>query len=135
VKQTVLVLALLSTAAFAQDKAKAPEPPKTPPAATAPAAPKPDTVSPKETVDSLKLQLALERQKAVQQQAQDLQTQAMQSIEPKMQPLRNEFMEQSKVAADEMEKVRKENNFGPDVNLDQNLNSPTFGKWVKTEKK
>lgn len=110
-------------------KAK-PAPTPAPPAA-APAPPPADIVTPKESVDSLKLQLAMEKQKRVQTDAQALQQQAAQAIEPRMVPLRAEYQEQLKVAQEEEQKVRKENGWGPDIVLDQAIGSTTYGQWVK----
>lgn len=95
----------------------------------------PDTVTPKESTDTLKLELALEKEKDIQLQASALQSQAMQQIEPQVAPLRTEYAKQDEIVKDEMEKVKKAEGYGPDTNLDRNPNSPTFGKWVKAAPK
>lgn len=117
--------------AVPQAPAATPAPAPTPEPAKPAAAPPPDTVTPKESVDSLKLQLALEKQKSVQDQAQALQQQAMQAIEPRMVPLRNEYQKQLAAAKAAEDVVRKENGWGPDINLDSTLGSPNFGLWIK----
>lgn len=116
-------------------KAKPAPPASTPPAAKPADAPKPvptaDVVVPKESVDSLKLQLAMEKEKSIQEQAQSLQQQAMQAIEPRMVPLRADYQAQLKAATEEEDKVRKENGWGPDIVLDQSIGSSTYGMWIK----
>ena len=130
-KAIPLIFILLCATAVSPAQTKPSAPAK--PAPAVPAAPKPpDTVQPKESVASLKLALALEKQKGVQDQAQALQQQAMQAIEPRMVPLRAEFQNQTKIATEEEQAVRRENGWGPDIVLDQNLTSPTFGQWIKS---
>lgn len=133
--RSIAIIVLCALSASAQShKPKAAAPAPVPAAAAAPAAPvKPaaDIVTPKESVDSLKLQLALEKQKSVQTEAQSLQQQAMQAIEPRMVPLRSEFQSQAAISKKEEDLVRKENGWGPDIVLDQNFASPNFGLWVK----
>jgi hypothetical protein len=126
---TIFLLCALTVGAQTK-KPKAPAPVTIPPQA-APAKPAADIVMPKETVDSLKLQLALTKQKSIQTEAQALQQQAMQAIEPRMVPLRTEFQTQAAASKAEEEKVRHENGFGPDIQLDQNFASPNFGQWVR----
>lgn len=144
-KNVAITVLLCAVSAFAQsqpahNKAAA----KKAPAATAPAAPSapapepakpdvpaPDAVTPKETLDSVKLELALEKQQKLSADAQSLQTQAMQAIEPRMVPLRAEYQKQIAAAKAEEDIVRKENGWGPDIKLDSTLGSPTFGSWIK----
>lgn len=99
-----------------------------------PVSPKVETVEVKDTIDSAKLDRATARQQLIRTQAEDLQQKALQSIEPQLAPLKNEFVAEGKIVAEERDKVKKENDFGSDVTFDENLNSPTFGKWVKTKK-
>lgn len=103
--------------------------------------PKPDTpgeVKPTKTMDSMELDLALARMQKLQLQAQMLQQNAtnaaLQQIEPQLAPLRKDFSDEAKIVTDEMAKVKAENKYGSDVALDQNVQSPTFGKWIKTPK-
>jgi hypothetical protein len=91
-----------------------------------------DVVEVKETTASLKLQLALEKEKAIGLQAQALQTQAMQQIEPQLAPLRDDYKKQDATITAAEAVVRKENDLPPSVYLDRSPQSPTFGKWVKS---
>ena len=100
--------------------------------ASQPAAPQQQVVEVKETTDSLRLQLALEKEKAIGLQAQALQTQAMQQIEPQVAPLREDYKKQDAIVTESEAKVRKENDLPPSVYLDRSPQSPTFGKWVKS---
>lgn len=83
-------------------------------------------LTPKETPESLKLQLAVEKQKSLQLQYQVIQA----KIEPELAPLRVEFQKQEKAMAAESEAVKRQNGWGADVVLDQNPSSATFGTFI-----
>ena len=117
-KKALLGIVIVASPLFAQS-----------PAAVAPQSSR--IVEVKETPDSLKLQLALQTEKSITLQAQVLQNQAMQQIEPQMAPLKADYQKQDAVIAATEEIVRKENGLPPNVSLDRSPQSPTFGKWIK----
>jgi hypothetical protein len=127
-KYHVFLLSMLSVTALAQT----PKPPVTPPPAPAqatPVPPKPSELTPKESEDNLKLQLALQTEKSITLEATNIQK----SIEPQIEPLRQQYAEQEAIVAKESDAVRKDNGWGQDAQIDRNPNSPTFGKWIKKE--
>lgn len=97
--------------------------------AKSPAPPTIHEVTPKESVETVKLQLALEKQKSIQLQAQLVQK----SIDPLLAPLQQQYNEQEAAIKAQEEAIRKENGWGPEVSIDRNPQSSSYGKFIKTE--
>lgn len=89
------------------------------------------SLTPKETTESVKLQLAMEKEKTLQLQYQVVQA----KIEPELAPLRQQYADQEKQVLTATEVVKKENGWGDDVVLDKNPQSATFGKFIHEAKK
>lgn len=116
----------------AQTKKTEPKAKPAPPLIVKPA-PAPIVVPAPETMDSLKLQLALSREHSLALSFSELQQRAMQQIEPQLGPLRAQYAAQERIVIQEEQLVRKANKFGPDIVLDRNPGSPTFGEWIKVQ--
>lgn len=119
-KSTMLMFGLFAGIALHAQSGK-------PPVSAAPA----PTLTPKETMDTLKLALALETEKALILQIQGIQAMAAQQEAP----LRQKLNEENAVFKAEEDAVRKREKWGDDVTVDLNAASPTFGQWIKTPAK
>lgn len=84
------------------------------------------SLTPKETTESVKLQLAMEKEKSLQLEYQVVQA----KIEPELVPLRQQYAAQEQEVLRVTEVVKKENGWGADVILDKTP-GPTFGKFIK----
>lgn len=129
----ILLLTMLIFTAFAvsaQNKTPSPTPP--PPAVTpAPPPPGSEVLTPAtKTIEVYQEEASLAKEKTIQLQAQIIQN----SAEAQMAPLRTEFETEDASMNVEIEAIRKQNGWGPDVVLDRNPSSVTYGKWLRQPK-
>jgi hypothetical protein len=89
--------------------------------------PQQPTITPKETINSVKLESALKDEKALSAEAQNTQT----NFKEMMAKFQSDYAVDQRAVDTLSEEVRKENGWGAEYVVDRNPQSPTFGKWVK----
>ena len=92
--------------------------------------PQQPTVTPKETISSVKLDGVLKDEKALTAEAQL----AQQNFQQMMGKFQSDYAQDQKQAESLIEEVRKDNGWGPEYTVDRNPQSASFGKWVQTPK-